>query len=544
MGDPVRGDAVRIEGNSQYVQLRNNILWVEEGYDISVANDSQVGFQSDYNLLYTTGSGKLGLWEGQDFTTQVDWFYELGFDGHSQTTDPLFVGRDGVDGILGFNEVDHGQDDDFHLVLNSPAIDAGDPGTHYLAELAPNGGRVNQGAYGNTPAATTSRAELVQVLSPNRLEKLVVGQPVSIDWLSAGLTLDHTVALINAGGVQVENWPANAFQIEGSSDSFSNSVDLSAVTDPAPAAVYQTRSTALGGIGNRLVYALPLPDGAYDLRLHFVEPSSTTTVGTRVFDIFANGVLLQKDFDILAVAGASYQATTLALNGLLASGGDGILLELVNETSSGAVLAAIEITTANPSGVANPTVDLELSTDNGGSWTTIATGLAMDRFGRGSYLWTAGPETTGNSGLVRVTANEGGNPQDTSDESFLIANAGANYYVNIAGDVDFTDNEYTTIAGDNAYSGKSPDRPMASLTALLAAYDLGPGDTIFVDSGVYSLLTNILITGEDAGVTIVGPTEEGHEALLDRGSTSTGSYVLELQSVDGVTLRHLSTAGG
>ena len=42
------------------MSLRNNILWVEAGYDISVAADSQVGFQSDYNDLYTTGSGKIG----------------------------------------------------------------------------------------------------------------------------------------------------------------------------------------------------------------------------------------------------------------------------------------------------------------------------------------------------------------------------------------------------------------------------------------------------------------------------------------------------
>ena len=45
---------------SQNVQLRNNILWTPRGYDISVANDSQQGFDSNYNLLYTTGTGKIG----------------------------------------------------------------------------------------------------------------------------------------------------------------------------------------------------------------------------------------------------------------------------------------------------------------------------------------------------------------------------------------------------------------------------------------------------------------------------------------------------
>ncbi len=102
------GDAIRIQGSSQNVRLRNNILWVDAGYDLYVASDSQVGFNSDYNNLHTTGSGKLARWQlgdgsFRDFSTQVDWFYELGQDGHSQTADPLFVDRDGADNVLGFS---------------------------------------------------------------------------------------------------------------------------------------------------------------------------------------------------------------------------------------------------------------------------------------------------------------------------------------------------------------------------------------------------------------------------------------------------------
>ncbi len=44
---------------------------------------------------------------------------------------------------------------------------------------------------------------------------------------------------------------------------------------------------------------------------------------------------------------------------------------------------------------------------------------------------------------------------DVSDEAFLIANSGQNYYVNLAGDANLADNEYTTAAGDNENSGKS-----------------------------------------------------------------------------------------
>src|SRR4029077_3358763 len=100
---------------------------------------------------------------------------------------------------------DHGADDDFHLQMASPAIDAGDPASYYLREPAPNGGRVNLGNYGNTPEATPSPAQVVQVLSPNGLEKYQAGQQVLIQWQSAGLTVNRTVALIDAGGGAVEN---------------------------------------------------------------------------------------------------------------------------------------------------------------------------------------------------------------------------------------------------------------------------------------------------------------------------------------------------
>ena len=41
-------------------------------------------------------------------------------------------------------------------LVSSPAIDAGDPASAYAQETQPNGGRVNLGAYGNTPEASRS----------------------------------------------------------------------------------------------------------------------------------------------------------------------------------------------------------------------------------------------------------------------------------------------------------------------------------------------------------------------------------------------------
>ncbi len=98
-----QGNAIRIESSFSNAHLQNNVLWAASGYDISVDPASEVGFQSDYNNLYTTGTGQIGSWENRPFSRLVDWSYELGLDRHSQSTNPQFVNATGPDGILGYS---------------------------------------------------------------------------------------------------------------------------------------------------------------------------------------------------------------------------------------------------------------------------------------------------------------------------------------------------------------------------------------------------------------------------------------------------------
>ena len=50
-----------------------------------------------------------------------------------------------------------GRDVRTKLEVLSPGIDAGDPSSSYANEAAPNGRRINLGAYGGTPWATCRR---------------------------------------------------------------------------------------------------------------------------------------------------------------------------------------------------------------------------------------------------------------------------------------------------------------------------------------------------------------------------------------------------
>ena len=107
-GNTVRqpvGDAVRVEGGSRNVTLRDNVLTAggAAAAVLSVAADSQLGFASDYNLIFPAGGGAaVARWEGADFPTLADWQYAVGQDGHSRQVDPRLVDPDGADNVEGF----------------------------------------------------------------------------------------------------------------------------------------------------------------------------------------------------------------------------------------------------------------------------------------------------------------------------------------------------------------------------------------------------------------------------------------------------------
>ena len=81
-----------------------------------------------------------------------------------------------------------------------------------------------------------------------------------------------------------------------------------------------------------------------------------------------------------------------------------------------------------------------------------------------------------------------------------LAAQGASYYVNDAstnGDV------YSAAPGALANSGTTSNAPKASLQDILTAYALGPGDTVFVDTGNYT----------NGPAAVIGPADSGGTAL-------------------------------
>ena len=49
-----------------------------------MAQNSEQGFKSDYNLFMLSNNSQAAFWENQSFASQTNWYYEVGFDQHSQ----------------------------------------------------------------------------------------------------------------------------------------------------------------------------------------------------------------------------------------------------------------------------------------------------------------------------------------------------------------------------------------------------------------------------------------------------------------------------
>ena len=95
-------------------------------------------------------------------------------------------------------------------------------------------------------------------------------------------------------------------------------------------------------------YAIPLAPGSYTAVLHFAESwhgpgrEEGGGVGSRVFDVFCNRVVLLKDFDIFAEAKGDYRALAKTFNGLRPNAQGKLLLSFV-PTRNYACINALEV---------------------------------------------------------------------------------------------------------------------------------------------------------------------------------------------------------
>ncbi|NDC63944.1 MAG: hypothetical protein EBZ59_08195, partial [Planctomycetia bacterium] len=192
-------------------------------------------------------------------------------------------------------------------------------------------------------------------------------------------------------------------------------------------------------------------------------------------------------------------------------------------------------------------VAIELHKVGVGKVADIATVAAST----GSYGWSpqASGITPGTADRYRIVIRSVDYPTitDSSREVFSIPAASNSYYVDDAAN---TADQYTpTATGSNRNTGSTAADPKASLLALLRSYDLGGGDTVFIDTGDYVHVRNVVISGEtalgnDEGARFTGPTDPAKVARIDRANTNSFATAIDVNGGDYVTLERLTLTGG
>ena len=186
-------------------------------------------------------------------------------------------------------------------------------------------------------------------------------------------------------------------------------------------------------------------------------------------------------------------------------------------------------------------VSLQVSTNGGAGWVTIEAGIAVTN---GAWAWD--PSLFGNTtqALWRVIDIGNTNIMDQCDEMFALHVQPMNYYVNddsVDGDV------YCIAVGTNSNSGLSPAAPKADLHSVFETYVIGPGDTLWVDTGSYTNTSSLVIGRDSSGANGASVIIQGSTNSAAGGSMLAGADynqgVIDLQDVQWITLRDLIFAG-
>jgi hypothetical protein len=211
-----------------------------------------------------------------------------------------------------------------------------------------------------TASFTPSPSTLINNIVGNSYVDQGIGQPIPSLYFGqtyyyyvqveeeGGTALPSNEASANTPGLQVDcgstagvapYLPDQFFTGNTATINHNVTVDVSAVTNPAPKAVYQTAH--LGPV----TYALPAvwaPGSSHTVRLHFAETWSGAVVGTRQFNVSINGTQVLYHFDILTATNGVHNKANIQAFSEKADSTGAYTIAFTNYKNS-ALISAIEV---------------------------------------------------------------------------------------------------------------------------------------------------------------------------------------------------------
>jgi hypothetical protein len=162
------------------------------------------------------------------------------------------------------------------------------------------------------------------------------------------------VIAINAGGPATSPFAADEFYTSSGTYSYTTgtAVSTAGVTNPAPAAVYQSQRTAVTGFP--ITYTLPglTAGSAYTVRLHFAE-LYFKAAGQRVFNVAINGASVLANFDVYKASGGAFRAVVESFSASANAAGQ-IVITLTAVTNN-PIINGLEVQTGGGGGGPTPT---------------------------------------------------------------------------------------------------------------------------------------------------------------------------------------------
>ncbi|MBN1268376.1 MAG: hypothetical protein JXB04_02220, partial [Kiritimatiellae bacterium] len=180
--------------------MTNCILSAQGTGSVGISVAIYADYAGDYNDIHTVPPAKVGGIGGTNVDTLAAWQALRGQDAHSLNTDPLFADPNAGDAHLKSMTARYDTSMGAFVVdaSHSPCIDVGAPVSAYTNESAPNGNRINIGAYGNTREASKSLTNgWLQALTFN--DGGIASGTCTLYWAAGGSATDGTVQVGYSG---------------------------------------------------------------------------------------------------------------------------------------------------------------------------------------------------------------------------------------------------------------------------------------------------------------------------------------------------------